>query len=48
MHGEDERPPNEKSHAYHSSIPYDGSEFCLLTPPAVLALPKCLFIGWRL
>ena len=45
MHEEDERPPNEKSHAYHFSIAYNGCEFCLLTPPAILALPKCIFKG---
>ena len=48
MHEEDERPPNEKSHAYHFSITYNGCYFCLLTPSAILALPKCLFKGWRL
>ena len=48
MHEEDERPPNEKSHAYHFSITYNGCDFCLLTPSASLALPKCLFKGWRL
>ena len=48
MHEEDERPPNEKSHAYHFSIIYNGFEFRLLTPPSILALPKCLLKGWRL
>ena len=48
MHEEDEIPPNEKSHAYHFSITYNGCDFCLPTPPAILALPKCLFKGWRL
>ena len=48
MHEEDERPPNEKSHAYHFSITYNGCDFCLLTPSAILALPKCLFKGCRL
>ena len=48
MHEEDERPPNEKTHAYHSIITYNGCDFCLLTPSAILALPKCLFKGWRL
>ena len=48
MHEEDERPPNEKSHAYHYSIIYNGCDFCLLTPSEILALPKCLFKGWRL
>ena len=43
MHEEDERPPNEKSHAYHFSITYNGCEFCGLIPPAILVLPKCLF-----
>ena len=40
MHEEDERPPNEKSHAYHFTITYNGCEFCLLTPPVILALPN--------
>ena len=48
MHEEDIRPPNEKSYAYHLSDTYNGYEFCLLAPPAILALPKCLFKGWRL
>ena len=48
MHEEDERPPNKKSHAYHFSITYNGCDFCLLTPYGLLALPKCLFKGWRL
>ena len=48
MHEEDERPPNKKSHAYHFSITYNGCDFCLLTPYALFALPKCLFKGWRL
>ena len=48
MHEEDERSPNEKSHAYHFSITYNGCDFCWLTPSAILALPKCLFKGWRL
>ena len=48
MHAEDERPPSEKSHAYYFSITYNGCDFCLLTPSAILALPKCLFKGWRL
>ena len=47
-HQEDERPPNEKSHACHFSICYNGCDFCFLTPSAILALPKCLFKGWRL
>ena len=38
----------EKSHAYRFSITYIGCEFCLLTPPAILALPKCIFKVWRL
>ena len=42
MNGEDERPPSKDLHAYHFSITF------LLTPPANLALPKCLFKGWRL
>ena len=47
MHEEDERPPNEKSPAYHFSITctYNGCDFCLLTPSAILALPKCLLNG---
>ena len=48
MHEEDERPPNEKSHAYHFSITYNGCEFCFLTPLAIFALPESLFKGWRL
>ena len=48
MHEDDERPPHEKSHAYHFSITYYGCDFCLLTPPAILALSKCLSKGWRL
>ena len=42
IHEEDGRPPIENSHAYNFSITYNGCEFCLLTPPAILALPKCL------
>ena len=30
------------------SITYNGCDFCLLTPSAFLAFPKCLFKGWRL
>ena len=48
MHNEDERPRTEKSHAYHFSITYNGCDFCLLTPSAILALSKCLFKGWHL
>ena len=48
MHEEDKRPPNEKLHAYHFSITYNGCDFCLLTPSAILALSKCLFKGWHL
>ena len=48
MHEKDERPPNENSHPYHFSITYNGCDFCLLTPSAILALLKCLFKGWRL
>ena len=48
MHDEDAIPPNEISHAYHFSITYNGCDFCLLTPCAILALPKCLFKGWHL
>ena len=38
----------EKAYAYHFSITYNGYEFCLTTPPAILALPKCILKGWRL
>ena len=48
MHEKDERPPNEKSHAYQFSFTYNGCGFCLLTPPAILALPKCIFKEGRL
>ena len=48
MHEEHEEPPNDKSHACHFSVTYKGCDFCLLTPSAIIALPKCLFIGWRL
>ena len=48
IHEEDERSPNEKSHAYHLSITYNGRHFCLQTPPAILAPPKCILKGWRL
>ena len=48
MHEEDERPPNEKLHAYQFCITCNGCDFCLLTPSEILALPKCLFKGWRL
>ena len=48
MHEEDERPPNQKSHAYHFSITYNGCDFCLLTPSVLLALTICLFKGLRL
>ena len=48
IHEEDGTPPNEKSHAYHFSITYNRCDFCLLTPSGILALPKCLFKGWRL
>ena len=47
MHEEDEGPPKEKSHAYYFSITYNGCEFCLLTPPAILALPKYIYKGIR-
>ena len=40
MHEEGERPPNEKSHAYHFSITYYGCDFCLLTPSAIIAPQK--------
>ena len=48
LHEEDETPPNEKPHTYHFNITYNGCDFGLLTPSAILALPKCLFKGWRL
>ena len=48
LHEEDETPPNEKPHAYYFNITYNGCDFGLLTPSAILALPKCLFKGWRL
>ena len=48
MHEEDERAPTAKSLAYRLSITYNVCEFCLLTPAAILALPKCLFKTWRL
>ena len=48
MYEVDERPPNDKSYACHFSITYNECDFCLLTPFAILALPKCLFKGWRL
>ena len=40
LHEEDKTPPNEKSHAYHFNITYNGCDFCLLTPSAILALPN--------
>ena len=40
MHEEDERPPNEKSHACHFSITYNGCEFCLLTLLQFLLSPN--------
>ena len=40
MHEEDGKPTNENSHAYHFSITYNGYDFCLLTPSAILALLK--------
>ena len=44
MHGEDVSPPNETTHAYHLSITYNGCEFCLLTPPVIIALsPNAYF-----
>ena len=48
MHQEDERPPSEKSPACHFRITYNGCEFCLMTPPASLTVPRCIFKGWRL
>ena len=40
MYEEDESHPNEKSLAYHFSITYNRCDFCLLTHPAILALPN--------
>ena len=40
MHEEDERPPNEQSHAYHFSITYNGCDFCLLTLLQYLLSPN--------
>ena len=37
MREEDERPLNEISRADQYSITYNGCEFCLLTPSAILA-----------
>ena len=34
------RPPIKISTAYHFNITYNGCEFCLLTPPAILDLPQ--------
>ena len=48
MHEDGDKPLNEKAHAYNFSLTYNGWGFCLLTPPAILALPKCLFKAWRL
>ena len=45
MHEKDEQPPNEKQHANQFSITYNGCDFCLLTPPAILAFPKCLSVN---
>ena len=36
------RPQIKISTAYHFNITYNGCEFCLLTPPAILDLPKCI------
>ena len=51
MPEEDERPPNEKSHAYHLSITYNGCYLSLLTPPAFWLFPNaylkdgvCIFV----
>ena len=38
----------EKAYAYHFSITYNWYEFRLPTPPAILALQKCICKGWRL
>ena len=48
MHVEDVRPPNEKTQAYHFCITYNGCDFCLLTPSAIRAFPKCLLKGCSL
>ena len=40
VHEEDERPPNEKSHAYHLNITYNGCDFCLLTLLQFLPSPN--------
>ena len=48
MHDEDGRLPNENLHGYRFCITYNGCDFYLLTHSAILALPKCLFKGWRL
>ena len=40
MHEEDERPQNDKSHACHFNITYNGCDFCLLTPSAIIAYPQ--------
>ena len=45
MHEEDERPPNEKSHAYHFSITDKGCVFFLLTPPAILPPPNAVSVN---
>ena len=45
VHEKDERAPKAKSHAYRISIAYNGCELCLLTPPKIFALLKCLFKG---
>ena len=51
MHEEEEIPPNEKSHAYHFSITYNGCGFCSLTllkffpsPNACLKDGFCKFV----
>ena len=40
MHEEDERPPNDKSHAYHFSFTDNGCDFCLLPLLQVLLSPN--------
>ena len=47
MHEEGERSQNEKSHAYHLSITYNGCDFYLLTPLSQNAYLKdgvCKFV----
>ena len=51
MHEDDVRPPNEKSHAYHFSINFNGVNFAylpllqfLLSPNAYLKDGVCIFM----